>query len=137
MNDQADLVRMVRQWTERAENDLTNAEHTLTMGEDCPYDTVCFHAQQCVEKYIKALLIYRSVDFPKMHDIGELIKLLPSHLRPPMAVVDQERLTDYAIEARYPGDWEPITRAEAEGMVALARQVRRAIRSQLPGEATG
>ena len=53
----------------------TNAEHTLTMGEDCPYDTVCFHTQQCVEKYLKALLTYLSIDFPKIHDVGELSAL--------------------------------------------------------------
>lgn len=65
-------LKVVRQWIEKAENDLKNAEHTLTMGDDCPYDTVCFHAQQCVEKYIKALLSFLSINFPKSHDVGEL-----------------------------------------------------------------
>ncbi len=136
MNDQADLLRVVRQWIDKAENDLRNAEHTLTMEESCPFDTVCFHAQQCVEKYFKAQLTYLSIDFPKIHDVGELIRLLPPHLRPAIPVADQERLTDYVVEARYPGDWEPITRAEAEEMVTLARQVRQAVRSQFPGEVT-
>jgi HEPN domain-containing protein len=104
------------------------------MGEDCPYDTVCFHAQQCVEKYLKALLTYLSIDFPKIHDIGDLTDFLPSHLRPPLSEVEQERLTDYAIEARYPGDWEPITRSDAEDMVAIAHRVREAIRPHLPQE---
>ncbi len=137
MNDQADLLRVVRQWIDKAENDLRNAEHTLTMEEGCPFDTVCFHAQQCVEKYLKAQLTYLSIDFPKIHDVGELIRLLPPHLQPAISVADQERLTDYVVEARYPGDWEPITRAEAEEMVTLARKVRQAVRSQLPGEVTG
>ena len=137
MNDQADLLRVVRQWIDKAENDLRNAEHTLTMEESCPFDTVCFHAQQCVEKYLKAQLTYLSIDFPKMHDVGELIRLLPPQLQPAISVADQERLTDYVVEARYPGDWEPITRAEAKEMVALARQVRQAVRSQFPGEVTG
>lgn len=50
MSAPGDVVAVVRQWVQKAENDLRNAKHTLTMGEDCPYDTVCFHAQQCVEK---------------------------------------------------------------------------------------
>jgi len=54
MSDQTDRGRVVAEWVRKAENDIRNAEYTLTMGEDCPYDTVCFHAQQCVEKYLKA-----------------------------------------------------------------------------------
>lgn len=48
---------IVRQWIEKAENDYRNFQNTLKMGEDCPYDTVCFHAQQCAEKYLKARLV--------------------------------------------------------------------------------
>jgi HEPN domain-containing protein len=133
MNDQADLINLVRQWVQKAENDLKNANHTLTMGEDCPYDTVCFHAQQCVEKYLKALLICLSIDFPKIHDIGELIRLLPPNIRVPLLVSEQEKLTDYATVSRYPGDWEPTTRAEAEEAVAIARKIRHFVRGHLVG----
>ena len=135
MSDQSDLVRVVAQWVQKAENDLRNAEHTLTMGEDCPYDTVCFHAQQCVEKYIKALLTHLSIDFPKIHDIRELSTLLPPDLRPPLSVAEQERLTYYAVETRYPGVWEPFTRIEAEAAVATARRLRESIRPNLPAGA--
>ena len=45
-----------RAWVKKAESDLKTAEHTLTLKERCPFDTVCFHAQQCAEKYFKALL---------------------------------------------------------------------------------
>ena len=132
MSSQIDGTSVVGQWVRKAENDLKNAEHTLLMGDDCPYDTVCFHAQQCIEKYLKALLTFLAIDFPKIHDIGELIALLPPHLRPPLSVAEQEMVTDYAVEVRYPGDWEPITRADAEDMVAIARRVRQAIRPHLP-----
>lgn len=46
-----------RAWIKKAEGDLKTAEHTLTLKERCPFDTVCFHAQQCAEKYLKALLV--------------------------------------------------------------------------------
>ena len=48
-----------RAWIKKAESDLKTAEHTLTLKENCPFDTVCFHAQQCAEKYLKALLVYK------------------------------------------------------------------------------
>jgi HEPN domain len=43
-------------------------------------------------------------------------------------------LTRYAIEGRYPGDWDPIGRDEAEEAVAAAKKVRKAIRAHLPKE---
>lgn len=135
MSDQHDVVHVVRQWVEKAEHDLRNAEHTLLMGDDCPYDTVCFHAQQCAEKYVKALLALRSVDFPKIHDLGELIELLPAAIRPPVSVEEQEQLTDHATVDRYPGDRPPLGRADAHAAVAVARRVREAIRALLPQEA--
>jgi len=56
------------EWARKAENDLKNATHALKLGAECPTDTVCFHAQQCVEKYLKALLTFLGIDFPKTHD---------------------------------------------------------------------
>jgi HEPN domain-containing protein len=50
------ILATVREWIERAESDLKNASLVLRAGERCPSDTVCFHAQQCVEKYLKAYL---------------------------------------------------------------------------------
>lgn len=60
---------MARGWVRKAESDLIMASHTLKLGTDCPTDTVCFHAQQTVEKYLKALLVVRNIVFPKTHDI--------------------------------------------------------------------
>ena len=59
MSEPPDTANWVRTWVEMAEADLRNAEHTLTLEEHCPFNTVCFHAQQCAEKYLKAFLIAR------------------------------------------------------------------------------
>ena len=128
------MKQTTAEWVAKAEGDFAVMERECQVTV-CPnYDAVCFHAQQCAEKDLKALLTFLSIDFPKIHDIGELSALLPSDLRPPLTVEEQERLTDYAVEARYPGVWEPITRTEAEAAVAAARRVREAIRPNLPGE---
>lgn len=76
MSGQPELVAEVRRWVEKAEHDLRNAEYVLTLGEDCPTDTVCFHCQQCAEKYLKAILVSRGVAFPKTHDLVLLLNLL-------------------------------------------------------------
>jgi HEPN domain-containing protein len=98
------------------------------MGDDCPYTTVCFHAQQCIEKYIKALLVHRGIDFPKTHDLGRLVRFLPPDVAMPLSKSEAEILTDYATVTRYPGDWVPVTRVEAQEAVHLAQRVRDALR---------
>jgi len=134
MSDREKVVAVVQEWAEKAENDLKNAAHTLKMGSDCPTDTVCFHAQQCAEKYVKALLVWRGVDFPKTHDLGALVGLLNRRDRPTLDIGEQRKLTRYAMVARYPG-WGPISIAEARRAVALARRVRRELRRVLPKDA--
>lgn len=123
---------MAREWVQKAENDLKNGSHTLRLEESCPRNTVCFHAQQCVEKYVNALLVLEGIDFPKTHDVRRLVALLPSRFRPELAPEEQDRLTDYATVTRYPGDYEPISLSEARRAVAIARRVRRQIRKMLP-----
>lgn len=125
---------VVREWVARAENDLTNAAHTLLLEANCPTDTVCFHAQQCVEKYIKAFLVSKEISFPKTHDLEILIALLPVRLRPRLSNEEQSILTDYATGARYPG-WSDISLTETRRAVAMAKRVRKEIRKSIPKEA--
>jgi HEPN domain-containing protein len=49
MTGEERVVAVAREWVLKAENDLKNAAHTREMGAECPTDTVCFHAQHCVE----------------------------------------------------------------------------------------
>ncbi len=122
---------LVRAWVLKAEHDLLNIENNLAARE-IPWDTVGFHAQQCVEKYLKALLISRQIDPPKIHDLTELYALLPDGLLQGINVHSLEELNPYSIEGRYPGVWEPVEQAEALQAVEAARMIRQAIRRILP-----
>jgi HEPN domain-containing protein len=134
MPDREKVLAVVREWVTKAENDLKNAAHTIKLEEQCPTDTVCFHAQQCVEKYLKAVLVQEGSDFPKTHDLEELIMMAPERCRPSLTSDEQSALTDYATGARYPG-WEEISLADARRAVTIARRVRKEIRRLLPKEA--
>ncbi|MEK7397590.1 MAG: HEPN domain-containing protein [Candidatus Poribacteria bacterium] len=71
-----DVLLKVMQWISYADDDLRLAKNTLeTMKEDRPYHLVAYHAQQCVEKYLKAYLVYSCIDFPYTHDIFQLMQL--------------------------------------------------------------
>ncbi len=132
MPDVDRIYRVAREWIDKAENDLTTAVHVLDLGQACPTDTVCFHAQQCVEKYVKAYLVSKGIDFPQTHDTGALMALVPRDLAGSLSVEEQRRLTAYATTTRYPGEYEPISLSEARRAVATARRVRRAVRGKLP-----
>jgi HEPN domain-containing protein len=119
---------------QKAEEDFTTAQYLLTLKEKCPFGIVTFHAQQCAEKYLKALLTLHAVPFPKTHDLPELLSRVPEDLSLAFIPFDVGLLNRYAVEGRYPGDWDPITQADAEQAVALARTVREQIRIYLPKE---
>jgi HEPN domain-containing protein len=134
--DNEALVTAVRKWAEKAENDLNTAVRTLKPpATKRPTDTACFHAQQCVEKYLKALLTWRGLPVPWTHDLAELRARLPQRDRPELTVAESETLTRYATVTRYPGDYEPIPLAEARQAVKIARRVRKQIRARLPKQA--
>lgn len=135
MNVPLNQIHAVRQWIEKAEHDLITAEHTLELEEGCPFDTICFHAQQCVEKYLKSLLVARSLEIPRTHDLRLLMQRVCLVVDTDIEIRDILILNRYAVETRYPGDWEPITRSDAEQAVTVARVVREAVRSHMPEEA--
>lgn len=134
MSESRELIALVRAWVEKAEHDFKNAEHTLTLEDNCPFDTVCFHAQQCVEKYLKTVLVLHQREFPKTHDLGSLVRLLPAGVSTNVDTEALLTLNRYPIEARYPGDWEPMSRHDAEEAVEVARKLRVIIRTILPRE---
>jgi HEPN domain-containing protein len=64
-----------------------------------------FHAQQCAEKYLKALLVAQGQVFPKTHDLAALSDLCSQNdLIIPVDQDALQRLTAYAVQVRYPGE---------------------------------
>ena len=133
MPDRNAVITVAHEWVTKAESDLRAAVYLLEPRVEQPTEAVCYHAQQCAEKYVKALLVLRRTDFPKTHDIEKLAALLPATLRPRLTLEEHRRFIAYATAARYPG-WGEIPLAEARRAVALARRVRREIRRALPRE---
>jgi len=86
-------------------------------------EMLCFHAQQAVEKSLKAVLLAHGVSFPRTHNLRVLVDLLPAALARPGAVDEAVGLTDYAALARYPGEYEPVSDEEYRAAVRLAEAV--------------
>jgi HEPN domain-containing protein len=123
-----------RPWINKAERDLLTAERLLALGVEEVLDAICFHAQQSSEKNLKALLIFHSVRFPRTHDLIVLTQMLRKATAIELDNSEVSPLNRYSVETRYPGNWDPVTRAEAERAVGYARKIRDAVRAQLPLE---
>jgi HEPN domain-containing protein len=83
-------------------------------------ESLCYHAQQCAEKALKALLIARGIPAPKTHNIGLLLDLLSEQMVVPQELEETAVLTDYAVLCRYPGDTEPVSLEEYQRAIRLA-----------------
>lgn len=116
-------------WAGRAEEDYVLSRSALRRKAPLLYGAT-FHAQQCAEKYLKALLVAHSRAFPRTHDLAALHDLcIQADLHIPIEAEQLERLNAYAVQVRYPGD-DP-TLEEAREAVEIAQAVRRWARSVL------
>ena len=116
-------------WIRYAEEDY-QAARSLLQRRTHLSSSVCFHAQQCAEKYLKATLISKGAEFPKVHDLLLLSGLCEkTGILMGIEAKQLHILSDYAVRARYPGD-EP-TPEEAREAVEIAKSVRRFVRKLL------
>jgi HEPN domain-containing protein len=124
------MNRVVAEWVEKAEGDHISATRELRARKSPNYDAACFHAQQCVEKYMKAVLQADETPFPKTHDLIRLLELcLPRHPEWGLWQEDLKLLTQYAVIFRYPG--ESATKEEAKHAVKGATTIREVLQAVL------
>lgn len=128
-------VAETKAWLAKARTDLRAASNEFTADPPVLEDIV-FHSQQAVERCFKAFLAWNGVAFRKTHSLEELGGVclrLESVLRP---LVDRAvPLTEYAWKFRYPGEEEAPSVDEAEGALAIDREVYDSITIRLPEEA--
>lgn len=94
----------MRAWILKAESDLKVAQDELVTKNPAT-DAICFHSEQCAEKYFKAFLVYCNKEIPRTHNIAELIYRC-AEIEPEFQSLldtDVPFLTAYAVAMRYPG----------------------------------
>jgi len=110
-------------WLKKARSSLERAK----MGKVSPgilYEDLCFDAQQAVEKSLKAILVKLNQSFPKTHSIGILLKLIEeAGVEIPENINQAKLLTAYAVDTRYPGDYEPVNKEEYKEALKIAEDV--------------
>lgn len=119
-----------KEWIEKAEGDYRTALRERRVRKDPNHDAVCFHTQQCIEKYLKAILTEHEITFPKIHDLvklGEMCLYITPELKSLEAELDL--LSRYAIAFRYPG--AIATKEEAKAAIKAMEKVRKLTRDYL------
>lgn len=124
------LRRDVRDWVVKAEEDYETARFLVRKRKPNLSNAVCFHAQQCAEKYLKAFLVFHRIAFPKTHDLLDLLELTKK-ADPTLELLrsDLAHLEPYAVEVRYPGEFA--TRQEAKRSVRVMAHIRLALQDRL------
>jgi HEPN domain-containing protein len=112
-------------WLRYAREDMEEAEAMVNREDFIPRHA-CWLSQQAAEKSIKAILVYKQIEFPRRHDLDALLALLPSNWRV-KAFSDLSELTEWSVESRYPGNWSDASSDEAIAAVRQAKSVYEAV----------
>lgn len=116
---------VLKEWVRKAEADFRTASREFPVIDAPNYDAVCFHTPQCIEKYLKALLIAHGVTPPKIHDLAQLHRLLTPVCPDWQWSVDELRLLSRsAVIARYPGETAELGEAQAAYDICGAARTR-------------
>ncbi len=125
-----DKSEYIKNWLFRANEDIAVIESLSGLDLEYYTSTICFHAQQAVEKYLKAYLIYHDIDFPRTHDVDYLL-LECQKIDKDSFEIDLLSLTDYGVSIRYPDDFFIPGIDETKVYLELARQIKQLIEEKI------
>ena len=120
MNDN-NIIEAIH-WLQYANEDLITAGKMIQEG-GYVYRHACFWSQQAAEKALKAIFVFLQVEYPLRHDLDALRLRLPDDWSVKNEQIDLARLTEWAVEARYPGDWGEATFDDARVAFDQAKAV--------------
>jgi len=129
-----DKLNIIRLWIEKADHDLGTAE---IVNQHIPkyMDTIAFHCQQAVEKYLKAFLIFLDIGFKRTHDLVLLLDLISTKEQIGDDLYEKAaELQAFSVEIRYPDTIINLTEEDIMSALAIAREFRELVISKIyPG----
>ena len=121
MSERTDLVKA---WVEKRDHDLGSAK-VIFLNLPEYFDTIAFHCQQAVEKYLKSSLVFFKIEPPKSHDLVYLLEILSRHIPINDSFFkDAITLNGYGVIIRYPNEKIFLTTLEIEKAITLAEKFR-------------
>ncbi len=121
MNEKIDEVNL---WIEKADHDLGSAK-IIYMHLPDYFDTIAFHCQQSVEKYLKALLLYYQINFLRSHDLIYLLELLSAKIEIDTNTFKKAfLLNSFSVQIRYPNKVLNLSKEELETAIEISQEFR-------------
>jgi len=124
-------IEIAKQWIVKGDHDLGTAKVTYLHIPEY-IDTVTFHCQQAVEKYLKSYLIFKSVTFRFSHDLIYLLELIVPDDPDFESYFDiVSELQSYAVEVRYPNETIFLSKDKVENAMEMAKEIRTLITGKM------
>lgn len=123
--------KIVEGWIKKADEDLLYGKSSLEDGLEF-YSPICFHFHQAVEKYLKAYIVSKELDFQKIHDLTKLLKICAQEdtdFNNLSNLVSE--LNSYFIEVRYPEFVTSVEESQAEKALINAEEIATFVKSKL------
>ena len=117
-------LKTVKLWIEKADHDLGTAQITYLHIPEYR-DTIAFHCQQAVEKYLKSYLLFLDIPLKRTHNLTFLLGLISEKEKVTNEVYDKAaELEDFAVEIRYPETIIELTDEDIENAIQIANDFR-------------
>lgn len=121
----------VLEWERFAEMDYVTAHHLNKTLYPKPLEIICYHCQQCAEKYLKALTEHLGKEVEKTHDLGALATIISENLEVPHPIlISCAKLTQYGVKIRYPQEFE-ISEPHVKSAINDMEQIRTWCKGQI------
>jgi len=128
----SEKIETIKKWVVIADQDLGTA---ITIYAQIPKykETIAFHCQQAVEKYLKAFLIFLDIEFKRSHDLVYLLGLISDKVEISDALFDKTNiLKSFAVQIRYPDIIIDLSDEDLQLSIGIAREFRAIILEKLP-----
>ena len=124
-------IDYIQNWLFRAREDIAVMNRLSDSEIEFYTSTICFHAQQSVEKYLKTFLIYHDIDFPRTHDVDFLL-MECQKIDDTNFDLNLKSLTEFGVSVRYPDDFYIPGVKETKEYIEIAHTVKIVVESLIP-----
>jgi HEPN domain-containing protein len=127
-----DNIEAVKEWIDIANEDFISAQFLADNLYPTPFELICYHFQQCVEKYLKGFLVYNDYEPPKTHSLTDLCILCEKYKGGFSQYYDKcTILTENGVQNRYPGRTR-IDKETMEMMKAYTKSITDFVKTLMP-----
>lgn len=126
-----DRAEELRQWIDLPTNNLRTAEHIVENMHPIPNEIVCNLCHQTAEKFLKCYLFYNNIEFPKIHDLNELLAMCAKHSDDFKLFVKKcAFMNKYGVMPRYPNELQ-INDDDTKAALRYAKEIKEFVLSKI------